>query len=625
MAAETHGFQTEARKLLRLVINSLYSNKEVFLRELISNASDAIDRLRFASLSDPSLLGENEAFSIEICVDSEAGSLSVSDNGIGMTRDEVIANLGTIAKSGTEEFFDQLTGDQKADALLIGQFGVGFYSVFMVSDRVEVTTRKASQEEGTVWRSTGEQEFTVEPAECERGTRIELHLKEDAKEFLSTWRLKDIVRRYSDHISVPVTMPKDDDAEERETVNQATALWTRPRKEVTDDEYNEFYKHISHDFDNPLDWSHNKVEGSLEYASLLYVPKKAPFDLWQRERVRGLKLYVQRVFIMDDAEAFLPLYLRWVKGVVDSSDLPLNVSRETLQDNQQVASMRTSLTSRVLSMLKDLAEKEPDKYKQFWTQFGQVLKEGIGSDPVNQAEILDLLRFRSVKGDESFDVASLEQYVGRMNEGQEKIYYLVGTSSDDLAISPHLEVFKSREIEVLLLSDLVDSWMMPMLSKYEDKSFQDVSRGELDLKVDEPEKPASKDSARGAGEESNNEDADLITRLGNVLDDRVESVRRSNRLTTSAACLVLDENDTGHQLRRMLEASGKEVPLPKPHLEVNLDHFLLHHLKTLDDDERFADLAHVILDQAALTEGQEYLEAGAFVTRLNRLLSEVLA
>ena len=625
MTIETHGFQTEARKLLRLVINSLYSNKEVFLRELISNASDAIDRLRFAQLSDPSLVEEGEEFEIAMSFDKETGTLTVSDNGIGMTQEEVVSNLGTIAKSGTEEFLEKLTGDQKTDALLIGQFGVGFYSVFMVADSVEVETKKAGEEQGTIWRSTGEEEFSVEPCDCARGTKVHLRLKEDATEFADEWRLREIVRRYSDHISVPVRLPKSDESGELETVNQAVALWTRPRSEISDEEYNGMYKHLSHDFEDPLAWSHNKVEGSLEYTSLLYIPKKAPFDLWHRDRPRGLKLYVQRVFIMDDAETFLPMYLRWVKGIVDSSDLPLNVSRETLQENEQVASIRTGLTKRVLSILKRLSEDDAQKYCEFWDQFGQVVKEGVGNDPANQADILELLRFRSVCGSETLDRTSLKEYVERGGTEQDKIYYLVGSSPESVADSPHLEVFHKKSIEVLLLSDPVDPWMVPFVTQYENKEFLDISRGELNLGSDKTSPEDGSDSDQELEQPKEEEQSDLLNRLKEALGDRVEDVRESTRLTESAACLVLDKNDTDHQLRRLLATSGQEVPLPKPHLEVNLDHALLKHLAQQGESERFSDVSHIIFDQAALSDGQDYLEAGPYVKRLNRLLSELLA
>ena len=624
MTIETHSFQTEARKLLHLVINSLYSNKEVFVRELISNASDAIDRLRFAQLSDPSLVEEGETFEISLSFDKEAGTLTVRDNGVGMSKEEVISNLGTIAKSGTEEFLDRLTGDQKADALMIGQFGVGFYSAFMVAGRVEVTTRKAGEEQGTLWSSTGEDAFSIESSDCARGTTVRLHLKENAKEFADTWRLREVVRRYSDHISVPVKLPKSDESAELETVNQAVALWIRPRSEISEEEYQGFYKHISHDFENPLAWSHNKVEGSLEYTSLLYIPKKAPFDLWHRDRPRGLKLYVQRVFIMDDAETFLPMYLRWVKGVVDSSDLPLNVSRETLQENEQVAAIRSGLTKRVLSTLKKLSSDDPEKYSEFWDQFGQVLKEGVGNDPGNLPDILELLRFRSLRGTDTMERTSLKEYVERAAEDQDKIYYLVGSSRDAVADSPHLEVFSKRNIEVILLSDPVDPWMMPFVNEYENKEFLDVTRGELNLGDDE-NVPKDESGLDEDTEQSTEKDqSELLKRLKEALGDRVESVRRSTRLTESAACLVLDEHDTGHHLRKLLATSGQEVPLSKPHLEVNLGHVLLRHLAEQEEQERFSDIAHIIFDQAALSDGQDYLEAGPYVKRLNRLLSELL-
>jgi len=563
--AETRGFQTEARKLLQLMINSLYSNREIFLRELISNASDAIDRLRFESLKDESLIADDPEFKIVVEFDKDAGTVAVVDNGIGMSREEAVANLGTIAKSGTEEFFGALTGDEQKDSALIGQFGVGFYSSFIVAREVEVLTRRAGDETGTRWTSTGEEQFTVEErADLPRGTRVVLTLKDDAKEFAEGFRLRSVLRKYSDHVGVPVMMAKEDgeDAKEGEleTVNSAKALWTRPRNDVSEDEYKEFYKHVSHDFEDPAVWSHNKVEGKLEYTSLLYVPKRAPFDLWNREAPRGLKLYVQRVFIMDDAEAFLPLYLRFVRGVVDSSDLPLNVSRELLQQDDRTRTIRNALTKRVLDML---GKMDAEEYGAVWDEFGLVLKEGVGEDFANKEELLGLMRFASTHDPDPTQRTSLTDYIARMNgqsetsdsedeteapeaEGdgageatkrQDKIYYLIADSDAAARSSPHLEAFRARGIEVLLLTDRIDEWWMSFADEFEGAKFQDVARGELDL--DEVESTESK------GEADESDDEPLLKRIGEVLGDRVESVRASKRLTDSPACLVLGAEAEG--------------------------------------------------------------------------------
>ena len=613
MTAETLGFQTEAKQLLHLMVHSLYSNREIFLRELISNASDAIDRLRFESLADSTLLGEDPDLRIRIEFDADEKTLSVSDNGIGMTRDEVIANLGTIARSGTSDFFGRLTGDQQQDAQLIGQFGVGFYSTFMVADEVTVVTRTAGTEPGTRWTSRGEDEFTVEEADAARGTRVELRLKPDAGEFAESFRLRSIVRKYSDHIAVPVVMPgdagseDDDEAVEDETVNAATALWTRSRSEVGEDEYKEFYKHVSHDFEDPLAWSHNRVEGKLEYTSLLFVPRRAPFDLWNRESPRGLKLYVQRVFIMDEAEQFLPLYLRFVRGIVDSNDLPLNVSREILQEDPSVRSIRNALTKRVLDMLAKLAD---DDYATFWDEFGQVLKEGVAEDFGNREAVMKLLRFTSTADDRSQQRVSLANYVGRMQEDQKKIYYLVADSLAAARQSPHLEVFRKRNIEVLLLSDRIDEWFMSFVNEFDGKPLADVTRGELDLP--------------GAAEEDDPETDDVLCkRIAGVLEGRVESVRRSGRLTDSPACLVLGEDDIGAQLRRIMEASGQKPPESKPHFEINPAHPLVTKLDAEPDADRFGDLVKVLFDQASLAEGQPLEDPGDYVRRVNRLLLEL--
>ena len=621
MTIETRGFQTEAKQLLHLMIHSLYSNREIFLRELISNASDAIDRLRFESLSNDALIADDPQFKIRIEFDADAKTLSIADNGIGMTREDVIEQLGTIAKSGTAEFFERLSGDQRQDAQLIGQFGVGFYSVFMAADEVEVLTRKAGTAQGTRWKSKGEDEFTVEDAEADRGTRVLLHLKPDAQEFAEAFRLKTIVRKYSDHIGVPVVMPtetaddKGDEGEDAESapaeevINSATALWTRSRSEVKDDEYREFYKHVSHDFEDPLAWSHNRVEGKLEYTSLVFVPGRAPFDLWNRESARGLKLYVQRVFIMDDAEQFLPLYLRFVRGIVDSNDLPLNVSREILQQDPAVATIRNALAKRILDSLSKL---DGDDYDKFWDEFGQVLKEGIADDFANRETIMKLARFSSTEKDGEEQRISLTDYVGRMQESQKKIYYLIADSLSAARQSPHLEIFKQRGIEVLLLADRIDEWFMTFVNEFDGKPLQDVTRGELDL--DGEAKP----------EDGADDDA-LAKRIKDVLEGRVESVRRSTRLTDSPACLVLGEHDMGAQMRRLMEASGQSVPDSKPHFEFNPDHPLVSKLDGEADEERFGDLVKLLFDQASLAEGQALADPGDYVRRVNSLLLELLA
>lgn len=630
---ETLGFQTEAKQLLHLMIHSLYSNQEVFLRELISNASDAIDKLRFAALSEESLLESDPDLAIRVEVDKEAGTITLSDNGIGMSREEVVEHLGTIAKSGTAEFLQNLTGDQQKDSQLIGQFGVGFYSAFIVADKVEVLSRSAgsSMEDGVHWESMGEAEFSIENIEkAGRGTTVILHLKQDCQEFADDWRVRSVIKKYSDHISVPVLMEKaaapsadDEDGEkaeeaapEFEAVNQATALWTRSRSEVSDEEYLEFYKHVSHDFEDPLKWSHNKVEGKLEYTSLLYIPKRAPFDLWNREMARGLKLYVQRTFIMDDAEQFLPLYLRFVKGVVDSSDLSLNVSREILQQDPQVDAMRSALTKRVLDMLAKMAKSDTEEYADFWKEFGQVLKEGPAEDFANKEKIAGLLRFSSTHTDSEVQDQSLADYVSRMQEGQEKIFYVVAENFNTAKSSPHLEVFRKKGIEVLLLSERIDDWLMNHLMEFDGKQFQDVARGELDLgDLSEEDKQAR--------EQLEKENEGLVERLKAALEERVEAVRATSRLTDSPACLVVGDQDMGAQMRRIMEAAGQEVPDSKPILEINPGHPLLARMDGESDEDRFADLASIIFDQANLAEGGQLEDPAAYVGRLNKLLIEL--
>ncbi|MEH6568389.1 MAG: molecular chaperone HtpG [Halioglobus sp.] len=628
---ETMGFQTEAKQLLHLMIHSLYSSKEIFLRELISNASDAIDKLRFSALADDSLLEGQGDYQIQVDVDKDANTITISDNGVGMNREEVIENLGTIAKSGTAAFLATLTGDEQKDSQLIGQFGVGFYSGFIVAESMEVHTRKAgaSAEEGVLWESHGEAEFSIDSKTKEtRGTSIVLHLKSDSSEFADDFRVRSVIKKYSDHISVPVMMIKppappaegeeaqDTPAIEYEAVNAATALWTRSRSEVSDDEYHEFYKHVSHDFQEPLNWSHNKVEGKLEYTSLLYLPKQAPFDMWNRDVARGLKLYVQRTFIMDEAEQFLPSYLRFVKGVVDSNDLSLNVSREILQQDPAVDSMRSALTKRVLDMLNKLAKAEGDDYAHFWKEFGQVLKEGPAEDFANKEKVAKLLRFSTTHTDVEAQDQSLEDYLSRMQENQEKIYYVVAENFKTAKSSPHLEVFRKKGIEVLLLTDRVDDWLMNHLQDFDGKSFQDVGRGELDLAPETEEEKAEQ-------EKMVKEHEALIERLGKALEDRVAEVRATNRLTDSAACLVVGDFDMGAQMRRIMEAAGQEVPESKPILEVNPGHPLVEILDQEADEDRFADLASIIFDQAHLAEGGQLDDPATYVSRLNKLLLEM--
>jgi molecular chaperone HtpG len=621
---ETLGFQTEVKQLLHLMIHSLYSNKEIFLRELISNASDAEDKLRFAALKDDSLYESDPELKIRLDFDEEANTVTLTDNGIGMTRDDVIQNLGTIARSGTAEFLQQLSGDEKKDSKLIGQFGVGFYSAFIVADKVEVFTRRAGApaEEGVHWESHGDGEFSIEQVSLEhRGTQIVLHLKSDAKEFANGWKLRSLVKKYSDHISFPVVMKAESDEGEKkdeyETVNDATALWTLPRTEIKDEEYKEFYKHIAHDFEDPLTWSHNKVEGKLDYTSLLYIPARAPFDLYNREAPRGLKLYVQRVFIMDDAEQFLPLYLRFAKGVIDSNDLSLNVSREILQNDSTVESIRTALTKRVLDMLSKLAKKDPEQYQKFWGEFGTVLKEGPAEDFSNREKIAGLLRFASTHIGESAQNVSLDDYISRMKEGQKKLYYITADNFTAAKSSPHLEVFRKKGIEVLILTDRIDEWMMGYLSEYDGKQFEDVARGDLDLGEIETEED------KKHKEEAAEEHKDLLERIKNALSDRVQEVRVTNRLTDSPACLVVGDFDMGAQMKKIMEAAGQKVPDSKPIFEINVDHPLVQRLESEKGEERFNELSAVILDQATLASGEQLPDPGAYVTRLNRLLLEL--
>jgi molecular chaperone HtpG len=625
---ETLGFQTEVKQLLHLMIHSLYSNKEIFLRELISNASDAVDKLRFEALAKPDLLEGGAELKIRVSFDKDAKTVTLEDNGIGMSREDAVTHLGTIAKSGTADFMKHLSGDQKKDSHLIGQFGVGFYSAFIVADKVDVFSRRAglAASEGVHWSSKGEGEFEIATVEkAERGTRIVLHLKSGEDEFADGWRLRNIIKKYSDHIALPIELPKEvaaaegeeQPAVEWETVNRASALWTRPRTEVKDEEYQEFYKHVAHDFENPLSWSHNKVEGKLEYTSLLYVPARAPFDLYQREAPKGLKLYVQRVFVMDQAESFLPLYLRFIKGVVDSNDLSLNVSREILQKDPIIDSMKSALTKRVLDMLEKLAKNEPEQYKSFWKNFGQVMKEGPAEDFANKEKIAGLLRFASTQGEEGEQVVSLAEYLARAKEGQDKIYYLTGETYAQVKNSPHLEVFRKKGIEVLLLTDRIDEWLMSYLSDFDGKSFVDVARGDLDLgNLDsEEDKKAAQEVAKSK--------EGLVERLKTALGDSVAEVRVSHRLTDSPAILAIGEQDLGMQMRQILEASGQKVPESKPIFEFNPAHPLIEKLDNEQSDERFGDLSHILFDQAALAAGDSLKDPAAYVRRLNKLLVEL--
>ncbi|WPN56412.1 MULTISPECIES: molecular chaperone HtpG [unclassified Pseudomonas] len=625
---ETLGFQTEVKQLLHLMIHSLYSNKEIFLRELISNASDAVDKLRFEALAKPELLEGGAELKIRVSFDKDAKTVTLEDNGIGMSREDAVTHLGTIAKSGTADFMKHLSGDQKKDSHLIGQFGVGFYSAFIVADKVDVFSRRAglAASEGVHWSSKGEGEFEIATVEkADRGTRIVLHLKSGEDEFADGWRLRNVIKKYSDHIALPIELPKEVAAAEGEekpaleweTVNRASALWTRPRTEVKDEEYQEFYKHVAHDFENPLSWSHNKVEGKLEYTSLLYVPTRAPFDLYQREAPKGLKLYVQRVFVMDQAESFLPLYLRFIKGVVDSNDLSLNVSREILQKDPIIDTMKSALTKRVLDMLEKLAKNEPEQYKGFWKNFGQVMKEGPAEDFANKEKIAGLLRFASTQGDDGEQVVGLADYLARAKEGQDKIYYLTGETYAQVKNSPHLEVFRKKGIEVLLLTDRIDEWLMSYLSDFDGKSFVDVARGDLDLgNLDsEEDKKAAEEVAKSK--------EGLVERLKTALGESVAEVRVSHRLTDSPAILAIGEQDLGLQMRQILEASGQKVPDSKPIFEFNPAHPLIEKLDNEQSDERFGDLSHILFDQAALAAGDSLKDPAAYVRRLNKLLVEL--
>lgn len=625
---ETLGFQTEVKQLLNLMIHSLYSNKEIFLRELISNASDAADKLRFEGLSDDALFENDSDFKIHVDFDNEARTITITDNGIGMNRQEVVEHIGTIAKSGTAQFFQSLTGDQAKDAHLIGQFGVGFYSAFIVADKVTLTTRRAGlgAEHGVRWESAGEGEYSLETIEKpSRGTEIVLHLREGEDEFLDAYRLRNIIAKYSDHITLPILMKKEvmgegeEDKEksaepELETVNRASALWTRPKSEITDEEYSEFYKHVAHDFEEPLTHIHNRVEGKYEYTSLLYIPSRAPFDLWDRDRKHGIKLYVRRVYIMDDAEQLMPTYLRFVRGIVDSNDLPLNVSREILQHNKAIDNIRAGSVKKVLGLLEKMSKDDVEKYASFWKEFGRVLKEGPGEDFANREQIAKLLRFSSTRTDEEEQNVSLIDYVNRMKAGQDAIYYVTAESFAAAKNSPHLEIFRKKDIEVLLLSDRVDEWLVSSLPEFEGKALRSVTQGELNLGELEDEKD------KEAKEESSKVFEDVITKMKETLGDSVSDIRITHRLTSSPACLVTGEHDMSANLERILKSAGQAVPGSKPVFELNPEHPLVLKLKDETDNTQFADLTQVLFDQALLAEGGQLDDPASFVKKLNELL-----
>jgi molecular chaperone HtpG len=619
---ETLGFQAEVKQLLDLMIHSLYSNKEIFLRELISNASDAIDRLRFAALSDDTLYENDTDYKIRVSYDKDARTITVADNGIGMTRAEVVEHIGTIAKSGTREFFQSLTGDQQKDATLIGQFGVGFYSSFVVADRVTLTTRHAglSPEEGVTWESDGGGEYTLETVEKPgRGTEVTLHLREGEDEFLNGARLRAIIHKYSDHIMQPIVMKSEDKEKqnEDEVVNRASALWTRPKSEITEEEYNEFYKHVAHDFSDPLAYVHSRMEGNYEYILLLYIPSRAPFDLWNRERHHGVKLYVRRVFIMDDAEKLLPGYLRFVRGVIDSNDLPLNISREILQQNKIIDTIRSNAVKKVLNLLSDLAANNREKYATFWQEFGRALKEGMLEDHANRESLTKLLRFASTASSNETQDLSLEDYVARMKEGQEKIYYITADSYAAAKDSPLLEIFKKKGVEVLFFSDPVDLLLEPELPEFNGKRFQSVSRGEIDLtKLEDEQEKEEQQKSEGEVKE-------LLERFKQILGEKVKDVRASTRLTSSPACLVVDEYDIDPNLRRLLKAAGQAIPGDKPILEINAQHPIIVKLQEEKDEKRFTDWAYILFDQSVLSTGEKLDNPVDFVNRLNELLSQL--
>jgi len=633
---ETHVFQTEVKQLLHLMVHSLYSNKEIFLRELISNAADAADKMRFTALDNDTLYDGDSDLKIRITTDKDAATLTISDNGIGMNRESIVSNLGTIARSGTSEFVKNLSGDQKKDSSMIGQFGVGFYSAFIVADKVTVISRAAGEaaDQAIQWESEGEGDFSLEDTVKDtRGTDIILHLKEEEKEFLETYRLRSIIGKYSDHISLPVEMEKeitpeyDDEGKpkevvapeipEFEAVNKATALWTRPKKDISTEEYQEFYKHISHDYQDAMTWTHNRVEGKLEYTSLLYIPSKAPFDMWNRDKPRGIKLYVQRVFIMDEAEQFLPVYLRFVRGLIDSNDLPLNISREILQDSKVTESLRNACSKRVLGMLQKMVNKKPEEYQTFWNEFGQVLKEGPAEDHLNKEDIAKLLRFSSTETDTTDQTVSLEDYISRMKEGQEKIYFVSAENFETAKNSPHLEVFRKKGIEVLILSDRIDEWLVMHLTEFDGKQLQSVARGELelgDLDTEEDKK---------AREEANVTLKPFIERVKESLGDKVSEVRVTDRLTESPACIVGGEDEMGSQLAKMMQAAGQAVPESKPIMEINPEHEIIQKLQDEADEQRFGDWVSVLFGQALLAERGHLEDPSSFARQLNKLLLEL--
>ncbi len=618
---ESMQFQTEVKQLLQLMIHSLYSNKEIFLRELISNASDACDKLRFEALQNSALLDTDPDLKVRISIDKTARTLTLTDNGIGMSRDEVIANIGTIARSGTREFLSRLSGDEARDSALIGQFGVGFYSAFIVADRVTLTTRRAGMEasQGVRWESTGDGSFTLEEvADAPRGTSVTLHLKEGEDSFLEPWQIKSIVHRYSDHIQLPIVMQREaegDKPAEDETLNQASALWARPKNEITEAQYREFYKHVGHDFEDPLAWSHARVEGKQEYTELLYIPARAPFDLWDREPRHGIKLYVRRVFIMEDAKKLLPQYLRFVRGVIDSADLPLNVSREILQESRDIDAIRAGCTKKVLGLLEDLAENHKDKYRTFWKEFGRVFKEGAGDEFANRDKWAGLLRFSTTHTDQEEQTESLKDVISRMKEGQEAIYYVTAETHAAAKHSPHLEIFRKRGIEVLLLSDRVDEWVVSHLEEFEGKKLQSVAKGDLDLeklggeapRIETPDSETLKP---------------LLESMKSALGERVKDVRVSHRLTESPACLVVDEGALSGNLERILKAAGQNVPGSKPILEINPDHRLVLRLKLETDAQRIADWSTLLFEQSLLAEGGQLEDPASFVKRLNQLMMQ---
>ncbi|MGD8526050.1 MAG: molecular chaperone HtpG [Thioalkalispiraceae bacterium] len=623
---ETLSFQTEVKQLLQLMIHSLYSNKEIFMRELISNASDACDKLRFEGLSDDALFEGDADLKIHVAFDKDARTITIRDNGIGMNRQEVMDNIGTIASSGTRKFLDSLSGDQAKDAQLIGQFGVGFYSSFIVADKVTVETRRAglAAEHGVRWESSGEGEYSLENVELDkRGTTVTLHLREGEDEFLDNFRLRHIITTYSDHISLPILMNKLDEegkpSDEEETVNKANALWTRSKSDISDEEYKEFYKHVAHDFEEPLDWMHNRVEGTQDYTTLFYIPKRAPFDLYDRDKRYGLKLYVKRVFIMDDAEQLMPNYLRFIRGIVDSDDLPLNVSREILQHNKQIDTIRNASVKRILTHLGKLASDKPEEYKTIWQEFGRVLKEGPAEDFANKEKVAKLFRFASSNNNTDVEDVSLDAYIERMQEGQDKIYYITGDSFAAVKNSPHLELFRKKDIEVLLMHDRVDEWMMSFLNEYNDKPFVNIAKGELDL--GDLEDKEEKEKAEKAAEDYK----ELLARMQETLQGKVKEVRVSHRLTNSPSCLVVEQQDMAVSMQKILKQAGHEVPNLEPILEINPEHPLVRKLNDEQSGDKFADWTHILFDQAYLSEGGQLDDPATFVARMNELLLSTMA